>query len=66
MVIFVGKGKGGKALEPFWKQLSRSGIQIEAVATDRGTAYIRAVGDNLPGATRVFNHFHTMTVPPLA
>jgi transposase len=57
-VIFVGKGKGGEALEPFWKRLSRSGAQIEAVATDMGTAYIRAVGDNLPGATLVFDHFH--------
>ena len=55
-VIFV--GKGGEALEPFWKRLSRSGAQIEAVATDMGTAYIRAVGDNLPGATLVFDHFH--------
>lgn len=57
-VIFVGKGKGGEGLEPFWKRLSRSGAQIEAVATDMGTAYIRAVGDNLPSATLVFDHFH--------
>ena len=57
-VIFVGKGKGGEALEPFWKRLSRSGTRIEAVATDMGTAYIRAVGDKLPGATLVFDHFH--------
>ena len=57
-VIFVGDGKGGDALIPFWKRLKRSGAQIEAVATDMGPAYISAVRANLPEATLVFDHFH--------
>ncbi len=57
-VIFVGNGKGGDALIPFWKRLKRSGAQIEAVATDMGPAYISAVRANLPEATLVFDHFH--------
>jgi len=57
-VIFVGDGKGGDALIPFWKRLKLSGAQIEAVATDMGPAYISAVRANLPEATLVFDHFH--------
>ena len=38
-VVFVGNGKGGDALIPFWKRLKRSGAQIDAVATDMGSAY---------------------------
>jgi len=57
-VIFVGDGKGGDALIPFWRRLKRSGAQIEAVATDMGPAYISAVRANLPEATLVFDHFH--------
>ena len=34
-VIFVGDGRGGDALTPFWKRLRRSGAKIEAVAADR-------------------------------
>jgi len=40
--------------------LKRSGAQIEAVATDMGTAYISAVKANLPDATLVFDHFHVI------
>lgn len=57
-VIFVGDGKGGDALVPFWKRLKRSRAVIEAVATDMSTAYIRAVRTHLPEATLVFDHFH--------
>jgi transposase len=57
-VIFVGNGKGGDALLPFWERLKRSGARIEAVATDMGPAYIRAVQSHLPQATLVFDHFH--------
>ncbi len=59
-VIFVGDGKGGDALDPFWKRIKRSGARIEAVAIDRGPAYIKAVRDHLPEATRVFDHFHVI------
>lgn len=57
-VVFVGEGKGGDALDPFWKRLRRSRAKIEAVAIDMGTAYIKAVQANLPGAVIVFDHFH--------
>ncbi len=59
-VIFVGDGKGGDALVPFWKRLKRSGARIEAVATDMSTAYISAVRTHLPEATLVFDHFHVI------
>ena len=59
-VIFVGTGKGGDALVPFWKRLKRSRAQIEVVATDMSTAYIRAVRTHLPDATLVFDHFHVV------
>jgi transposase len=59
-VVFVGDGKGGDALEPFWKRLRRSHAKIEAVATDMSTAYIRAVRDNLKKAVHVFDHFHVI------
>lgn len=57
-VIFVGDGKGGDALTPFWKRLKRSGAEIEAVATDMGPAYISAARTHLPEAILVFDHFH--------
>lgn len=59
-VIFVGNGKGGEALAPFWKRVKRSGARIEAVGTDMGPAYISAVRSNLPDATLVFDHFHVI------
>ena len=57
-VVFVGDGKGGDALEPFWQRLRRSGATIEAVATEKSPAYISAVMEYLPGAVHVFDHFH--------
>jgi len=59
-VVFVGDGKGAEALEPFWKRLRASRAKIQAVATDMGKAYIRAVRDNLPKAVHVFDHFHVV------
>lgn len=59
-VVFVGDGKGVDALEPFWKRLRRSRAKIQAVATDMGKPYIRAVRDNLPGVVHVFDHFHVV------
>ena len=59
-VVFVGDGKGGDALRPFWKRLRSSGAKIEAVATDMSPAYIAAVGENLPHATLVFDRFHVI------
>lgn len=60
VVVFVGDGKGAKALEPFWKRLHRSHAKVEAVAIDMSAAYISAVRNNLKGAVLVFDHFHVV------
>ena len=59
-VIFVGDGKGGDALDPFWKKLRRSRAKVKAVAMDMSPAYISAVLGHLPEATIVFDHFHVI------
>lgn len=57
-VLFVGDGKSGASLEPFFKRLRRAGTKIEAVAIDMSPAYIDAVIKNLEDAKIVFDHFH--------
>jgi transposase len=57
-IVFVGDGKAGSALKPFWKRLRPSGAKIEAVAMDLSAAYRKAVRENLPKAVIVFDHFH--------
>ena len=59
-VVFMGDGKNGACLLPFWKRLLRSGSCIDAVAIDMGPAYIAAVKEHLPKATIVFDHFHVI------
>ena len=59
-VVFVGDGKGGDALKPFWKRLRRCRARIEAVAMDMSAAYREAVAASLPKATVVFDHFHVI------
>ena len=59
-VVFVGDGKGGEALEIFWKRLRHARAKIKAVATDLSAAYTRAVRDHLPNAVHVFDHFHVI------
>ena len=59
-VVFVGDGKGAKALDPFWGELHKVRADIQAVATDMSMAYIEAVLDNLPGVPLVFDHFHVV------
>lgn len=60
-VVFVGDGKGGEALEPFWQRLRRQRkVKIEAVAIDMSPAYIKAVRENLKEAVIVFDHFHVI------
>lgn len=59
-IVFVGDGKGVQALVPFWKRLRRARAKVQAVATDMGRAYIRAVRENLPRAVHVFDHFHVI------
>lgn len=57
-VVFVGDGKGEKSLKPFWKRLHGSRAKIQAVATDMSSAYYKAVQENLPRASHVFDRFH--------
>lgn len=57
-VVFVAEGKGSDALVAFWRRLKASKADVEAIAIDMSPAYIRAVRENLPGATIVFDHFH--------
>jgi transposase len=59
-VVFVGDGKGAKALQPFWKRLRGSKAKIEAVAMDMSAAYRGAVSTYLPKAKIVFDRFHVM------
>jgi transposase len=59
-VVFVGDGKGGDALKPFWKRLRRCRATIEAVAIDMSAAYRDAVATHLPKAAVVFDHFHVV------
>jgi transposase len=59
-VVFVGDGKGAKALLPFWKRLRGSKAKIEAVAMDMSPAYREAVSTHLPKAKIVFDRFHVM------
>ncbi|MDQ3604326.1 MAG: ISL3 family transposase [Actinomycetota bacterium] len=59
-VVFVGDGKGAKALKPFWKRLRGSRAVIDAVAMDMSPAYREAVSTHLPKAKIVFDRFHVM------
>jgi transposase len=60
-VVFVGDGKGADALIPFWKKLGRRRRRrIESVAVDMSPAYTKAVRENLPRATLVYDHFHVI------
>jgi transposase len=56
-VVFVGDGKGAKALHPFWKRLRGSKAKIAAVAMDMSPAYREAVSTHLPKAKIVFDRF---------
>src|SRR4051812_42451716 len=59
-VVFVGDGKGAKALKPFWKRLRGSKAKIEAVAMDMSNAFRQAVSTHLPKAKIVFDRFHVV------
>lgn len=59
-VVFVGDGKGGDALGPFWRRLRHARARVEAVAIDMSPADRRAVAEHLPGATVVFDRFHVV------
>jgi transposase len=59
-VVFVGDGKGGDALKPFWKRLRRGEAKVEAVAMDMSPAYHDAVSSNPPEAAIGYDHFHVV------
>jgi transposase len=59
-IVFIGRGKGGDSLVPFWKRLRGSRAKIQAVAADMSPAYARAVRENLPGAVLVNDRFHVI------
>jgi transposase len=60
VVVFVGDGKGAKALKPFWKRLHGSQATIEAVVMDISEAYREAGSTHLPEAKIVFDRFHVV------
>ncbi len=47
-LVFVAKGKGAGALEPFWEKLGKNKDKIRAAATDLSPAYTQAVREYLP------------------
>ena len=58
-VIYVGKGKGADALDPFWALIGpRRAKKIKAVAIDMSPAYISAISTHLPHAVIIYDHFH--------
>lgn len=59
-VLFLGKGKGGDALEPFKRRLRSKAGQIEAVAIDMSNAYSAWLSEVLPNAEIVYDHFHVI------
>ena len=59
-VVYVGDGKGGEALLPFWKRLRASHAKVQAIAMDMSPAYIEAIGKHLPDAQIVFDRFHVV------
>lgn len=59
-VLFIGKGKGGEALEPFKTRLRRKASQIEAVAIDMSNAYAAWLAKILPEAEILYDHFHVI------
>jgi transposase len=59
-VIFVGEGKGAEALTPLWEKLGRRKKKIQSVAVDMSPAYTKAIRENLPNATLVYDHFHVI------
>ena len=59
-VLFIGKGKGGDALEPFKRRLRSKAKQIKAVTIDMSNAYAAWLAQVLPSAEIVYDHFHVI------
>ena len=61
-VLWVGRGKAIKCVQPFFDLLKQRGIaeNIRSVACDQNAAYPRLVRENLPNATIIYDFFHVM------
>jgi transposase len=59
-ILHVGDGKGGDALEPFWKKVKISKAKIKAISIDMSPAYLSSVIENMSGSTIVFDRFHVV------
>jgi transposase len=59
-ILHIDKGKGGDALEAFWKKLKKSKAQIQAVSIDMSPAYLSAVVENLPKVPIILDKFHVV------
>lgn len=59
-ILLVGNGKSAESLVPFWKRLWRRRHRIEALAMDMSSAYISAVGVNLPKSDIVLDRVHVL------
>ncbi len=62
-VVWIAKGKRGKALEDFYAELGEERAQlIEAVSMDLGTIYRDATRRCVPQATICFDPFHVIQI----
>ena len=59
-VLFIGKGKGGDALQAFRKRIGRKAKQIKAVTIDMSNAYSAWVAEVLPHSEIIYDHFHVI------
>jgi transposase len=57
-ILHVAKGRGGAALQKFFRRLRLARVKIQAVACDMSAAYWSAILRWLPKAKVVFDHFH--------
>ncbi|ODS04916.1 ISL3 family transposase [Vibrio scophthalmi] len=59
-VIWIGLGRSRKDIRPFFEQLGKHGINIEAVAMDMNTAFDLEVQAHCPNAKIVYDLFHVV------
>ena len=59
-VLEVARGKGVEALKTFERRLRKFKKKIRSVCMDMSNAYASWVGENLPNAQIIFNHFHVV------
>jgi transposase len=60
-VVWIGDGKSEDTLAAFFTELGLERCEaIEIVTGDMGAAYLKAVGNHLPNAHFVLDHFHVL------